>query len=164
MAIMATNVVAAITAATAAHEIFPVCFTRALYQNARRMSIGTNGETPLWRRSFYRPFRCFLSLSSFQRCWAYYSETAARKSSARQMRRGCFNHGIHRTHGKLGLLRSLSPTVSFIMIVQPRLPCRERSFRLLLSIFILFLRYSPNSASTAYFGMPISIGLSLRKA
>ena len=44
--------------------------------------MGTNGETPLWHCSFHHPFRCFLSLSSFQRCCAYYSETAARKSSA----------------------------------------------------------------------------------
>ena len=27
---------------------------------------GSNGETPLWCCSFYRPFRCFLSHSSFQ--------------------------------------------------------------------------------------------------
>ena len=35
------------------------------------------GETPLWRCSFYRPFQCFLLLSSFQRRWAYYSTFTA---------------------------------------------------------------------------------------
>ena len=35
------------------------------------------GETPLWRCSFYRPFQCFLLLSSFQRRCAYYSTFTA---------------------------------------------------------------------------------------
>ena len=48
------------------HKYNPI-YHNQLVKAKRVRYNGTNGETPLWRCSFYRPFRCFLLLSSIRK-------------------------------------------------------------------------------------------------